>query len=71
MLDRIRELFGGKRSTGADSAAVIGGAAVAGTLHDHDRADDADSQSDPGTASGGGGWGDSGGAGGDAGSTGT
>ena len=65
IIDRIRELFGGKRS-GAEYGAVAGGAVVA-TSGD-DRAQD--ESSDPGESVGadGGGWsGDGGGGGGDGG----
>jgi hypothetical protein len=69
LVDRIRELFSGKRSTGADSTAVVGGAVVASTIHDDDRDESADAHADSADAGGsvGGGWGDAGGGGGDGG----
>jgi hypothetical protein len=69
LVDRIRGLFGGKRSTGADSTALIGGAAIAATSHDDSREESTDAYADPADVGGssGGGWGDGGAGGGDGG----
>jgi hypothetical protein len=61
ILDRIRELFGGKQ-TGAEQAAVTGGA-VGATTRD-DRAGEVDSSADSGWSGGGESGGGDGGGGG-------
>jgi hypothetical protein len=68
IFDRIRELFGRKRSTDADSTVLIGAAAIAAS-HDDSRDESADAHADSADAGGsvGGGWGDAGGGGGDGG----